>query len=135
MKALVKLAPIVVILACAASLYFTNKLAGIKAGLEDDNQQLTTKLGDTESRLDQTREDLAARETELKEAREETEGVRALLEAEKVKLAHKTTEVEDLETKVAGLERNVRDAEADKDRAEKTVAQIKQAMRSEEPHV
>lgn len=129
MKALVKVAPIVVILACAASLFFSFKLSGIKTGLENDKQDLTTKIASTEASLSQTKDTLARTETDLAQSRNETTETKAQLDAEKVKLAQKSREAEDLTAQVARLESDVKAIEEAKAETEKTLENIKQAMK------
>ncbi len=128
MKALVKIAPIVVILACAASLFFSFKLSGIKEGLENDKQELSAKLTTTESTLDQTKNDLDGAQTELKQAKDETIEVQAQLDGVKVDLDKKKREADELTAKVARLEDDVKTANEEKAEAVGKVESIQKAM-------
>jgi septal ring factor EnvC (AmiA/AmiB activator) len=124
MKALVKIAPIVVILACIASLVFAFKLSGIKTGLLADKAQLTEDLGKTRTDLTQTRKDLDTRTAQLKQSQNETVEVKANLDATKVTLEAKSKQVDDLTTRTAAAEQQATDAKTKLAAADKKVEEL-----------
>ncbi len=129
MKALVKIAPIIVILACAASLFFSFKLNGLKTGLQNDKTDLTAKLGNAESKLTQTQKTLDETKTELKQSKDATAEAQAQLDAANVKLTQKTREADDLTAKAAKLVDDLKTANDDKAKAEQVVQKIQQSLK------
>lgn len=96
MKGLVKLAPIVIIVACAASLFFAFKVSGIKKGLLETKAQLEGDLKATGDKLAKTQGELSDTQTKLTESQNEGLALKAKLGAAEVELAQKKREAEDL---------------------------------------
>jgi chromosome segregation ATPase len=118
MKALVKIAPIVIALASLVSFYFAYSLGNQRTGLrtelastKSDLQQTQTKLGNTQKELTDTTATLRQRDNDLAQTK-------ANLDAEKTKFALK--------------ERELEQANAAKQAAEQQVAQLKDQIAASE---
>ena len=128
MKALIKIAPIVVILACVASLFFAFRLSGIKTQLIQEKADLTVDRDKTRTDLTQSRKDLDDRSAQLKKSQNETVEVKANLEATNVKLGDKTKQVDDLTGRVTAAEQGATDAKAKLAAAEKDRDQFRSEL-------
>ena len=94
MKALVKIAPIVVIIACAASLFFAFRLSGQKKGLQEDLASKTSELDQTRAKLGQTQSELATTAGQLKQTQNDLAAAKANLEAKDIELGQRRREIE-----------------------------------------
>ena len=129
MSKLVKIASIIVILACLGSLYLVFKLDNMKkdhlakiASLESNLASTKSKLADTEKTLAQTKTDLKATEDKLADATKE-------LQETKVALADKTKQAEDLNTKIADLTKQLEDGKTALASAKEEVQKVKDALK------
>jgi molybdopterin converting factor small subunit len=131
MNKLGKIAPIVVIVACLASLVFAYLLFGMKkahlskiAQLTDDYNTTSAKLTKTESTLKKTQGDLTQTKDDLGKAS-------ADLQATKVALDQKTQEADGLKTQVADKDKELQTTKADLASATETIKKIQDVMASQ----
>ncbi len=132
MKALVKVGPIIVILACAASLYFSNKLDGIRQGLEGDKKRLTSDLSQTQDKLQDTKTALADTEDDLTTTKNELSATKAKLGAAEVKIAQKEREVEDVNTSKGQLEQQLENTKQQLAKAAQDTRELREKIDSVE---
>jgi chromosome segregation ATPase len=128
MNKLSKIAPIIVILACAGSLFFTYRLAGIKTKLISDNQQLTDDNARLTSDLDRTKRDLATTKQTLETTQGELATTTTNLLAREAELAAKTQEAEELKTQVAEKDQELQQTKTELAAAQDTVKKIQDSL-------
>jgi len=112
MKALVKIAPIVVLIACIASLFFSYKLSGQRDGLRTDLASTKSDLQQTQGKFANTQKELADTAATLKQRESDLVQAKANLDSEKLNLSLKVRELEQ--------------ANAAKQAADQQVAQLKE---------
>ena len=124
MNKLGKIAPIIVIVACLASLFFAYELQVMKknhlgkiADLTDSYNTTTAELGKTKSTLKQTQNDLTQTRSDLVKATND-------LEATKVALDQKTQEADGLKTQVADKDKDLQQTKTDLASAQDTIKKI-----------
>jgi len=130
MNKLGKIAPIVVIVACLASLFFAYELLVMKkthlgkiAELTDEYNTTTAELGKTKSTLKKTQGDLAQTKDDLTKAS-------ADLQATKVALDQKTQEADGLKTQMADKDQQLQTAKTDLASATDTIKKIQDGLAS-----
>ena len=130
MNKLGKIAPIIVIVACLASLFFAYELMVMKkthlakiAELTDDYNTTTAELGKTKSTLKKTQGDLAQTKDDLTKAS-------ADLQATKVALDQKTQEADGLKTQVADKDQQLQTTKTDLASATDTLKKIQDGLAS-----
>lgn len=107
MKALAKFAPIVIIIACAASLFFAFRLSGQKQGLKDDLARTTSDLDQTRAKLGQTQTELSNTSAQLKQSQNDLATAKANLDAKDVELGQRRREIEELGRAKAAAEQEI----------------------------
>jgi septal ring factor EnvC (AmiA/AmiB activator) len=115
-----KIALIAVILACLGSLYFANRLQGIKKDQQTQIAQLTSNLNATNAKLTQTQKTLQETSTTLTNVQSELATANANLQAKTVELTAKNQEIEDQKKKIEDANKQTETAKAEaKDAADK----------------
>lgn len=129
MNKLVKLAPIIVILACGGSLFFAFKIFKMKKDLqarnEDLNNSLTAannNLKKTEGTLKDVRKTLSTTSNDLAEASKN-------LDDTKTALDHKTQEAEGLKTQVASRDKELQSVKVELNSKNQQVQKIMDALK------
>jgi chromosome segregation ATPase len=130
MKALVKIAPIVVIIACAASLVFAFRLSGQKKGLQEDLASKTSELDQTRAKLGQTQSELATTTGQLKQTQNDLAAAKANLEAKDIELGQRRSEIEDLGRAKAAAEQEVAGLKAKVEQSAKEMAALQEKLGS-----
>ena len=130
MNKLGKIAPIIVIVACLASLFFAYELFVMKkdhlgkiAQLTDDYNTTSDKLAKTSSTLKKTQGDLTQTKDDLTKAS-------ADLQATKVALDQKTQEADGLKTQMADKDQQLQTAKTDLASATDTLKKIQDGLAS-----
>ena len=123
-----KIAFIVVIVACVASLGLVWKVAGIKKAQKNQIAELDASLKDTSDKLAKTKTDLATTKTELGQTQGKLADTETKLSAANVALEEKTKTVANLEGKVANLDKRVSETTARLTEAEGTLRRIRDAV-------
>lgn len=132
MKGLVKVAPIIVIVACLASLFFSHKLSGIKDELVKDKEQLGKDLGRSQAKVQEVEANLADVEQELATSKNEASEAKAKVAALNLQITQKDKELESGVQEVAKLNGNIAELKADLALAEKAVSLLKDKTESVE---
>ncbi len=130
MKALVKIAPIVIIVACAASLFFAFRLSGQKQGLKDDLASKTADLDQTRAKLGQTQTELTATTGQLKQTENDLAAAKANLEAKDIELGQRRRDIEDLGRAKAAVEQEVAGLKEKVDQSAKEMAALQEKLGS-----
>jgi hypothetical protein len=130
MNKLGKIAPIIVIVACLASLFFAYELQVMKkthltkiADLTDSLNTTTAELGKTKATLKQTQNDLTQTKSDLVKATND-------LQATKVALDQKTQEADGLKTQVADKDKDLQQTKTDLASAQDTLKKIQDGLAS-----
>jgi hypothetical protein len=128
MNKLGKIAPIIVIVACLASLFFAYELFVMKkthlakiADLQDKYDTTTADLGKTKSTLKQTQGDLTQSKSDLAKAGADLQGT-------KVALDQKTQEADGLKTQMADKDQQLQTAKTDLASATDTLKKIQDGL-------
>ena len=129
MNKLSKIAPIIVILACAGSLFFAFKLGGIKKDLNDQVASLTSDKKRLEKDLTTAKQDLASAKQALQAAQAELASANANLQAKQVELTQKTQEADQLKTQVTEKDQALQQAKAELATAQDTVKKIQETFK------
>lgn len=132
MNKLAKIAPIVVILACAGSLFFAFRLSGVKAKLKADNKQLTDGMNAAKAQLDQTKQQMDQYGMLLQKAQNDVAAASANMQAAQVALGEKTKEAEEAKAQVTGLEQQLQETKTKLASAEDTLQKIQEATKTED---
>ena len=133
MKILVMIALIVAILACAGSLYYISQLGTQKTNLITDKTNLTKNLNDTTATLNKTKADLETTTTQLATTKTELSDTSDKLAATRVELDQKKQEAEQLGEKIVGLEKSLKDKDAELAAVNETMEQLKVVMGATKP--
>jgi len=129
MNKLSKIAPIIVILACAGSLFFTFRLGGIKTKLKDDNAQLTQERDSTRRQLAATETQLKATKTQLQQTEADLATANTNLQNTTAALAQKTQEAEGLKTQVAERDQQLEKTKTDLASAKDEMQKVRDALK------
>jgi multidrug efflux pump subunit AcrA (membrane-fusion protein) len=132
MSKLAKIAPIVVILACAGSLFFAFKLDGVKRQLNADNKQLSDDVAAAKTQQTQTQQKLDQDAKLLQKAQDDLGAANANMQAAQVALTEKTKEAEEAKTKVSALDQQFQETKTKLTTAEDTLRQIQIATKTED---
>jgi chromosome segregation ATPase len=130
MNKLSKIAPIIVILACAGSLFFTFRLGGIKTKLKDDNAQLTQERDSTRRQLAATETQLKATKTQLQQTEADLATANTNLQNTTAALAQKTQEADGLKTQVAERDQQLEATKAELASAKGVLEKIQESLKA-----
>jgi uncharacterized protein (DUF3084 family) len=128
MNKLSKIAPIIVILACAGSLFFTFKLGTIKKDLTQQRDQLTTDKQRLEGELTSTKRNLASTKQALETTQTDLATTKTNLSAREAELATKTQEAEQLKTQVAEKDQELQQTKTELATAQDAVKKIQDSL-------
>jgi septal ring factor EnvC (AmiA/AmiB activator) len=130
MNKLGKIAPIVVIVACLASLFFAFTLAGIKKDQAAKIADLDSTLNATKASLAKTETKLKQTETDLTKTKGDLEQASAILLTTKTALDQKTQEADGLKTQLTEKTQDLDKTKADLASAQDTLKKIKDGLES-----
>ena len=130
MNKLSKIAPIIVILACAGSLFFAFKLGGIKKDLNERVVSLTSDKDRLEKDLSSAKQDLASAKQTLQATQGELATANANLQARQVELAAKTQEAEQSKSQVAEKDQALAQTKKELATAQDAVKKIQESLQT-----
>ena len=125
-----KIALIVVIVACVASLALVWKVGGIKKQQKTKIAQLTDTQKDTDNKLDKTKTELIATKKERDQVQGKLADIEAKFSVASTALEEKTKAETDLQAKVTDLDKEASGAKASLAEAEGTLKKVKGALTS-----
>jgi myosin heavy subunit len=126
MNKLVKIASVIVIVACLGSLYFAFTLGGKKKKLDTDNAQLTQDLSTTHMQLGQAQTQLKKDTDQLAQAKSDLDKANADLESTKAALGKKTEEADALQAKNGEMEKELQANKTELATARETIHTIQE---------
>ena len=130
MNKLSKIAPIIVILACAGSLFFAFKLGGIKKDLNDRVASLTSDKDRLQKDLTGAKQDLASTKQTLQATQGELATANGNLQAREVELKQKAQEAGQLKTQVAEKDQTLQQTKAELATAQDAVKKIQDSLQA-----
>jgi seryl-tRNA synthetase len=130
MNKLSKIAPLIVILACAGSLFFAFKLGGIKKELNDKVVTLTSDKDRLEKDLTGAKQDLASTKQTLQATQGELATANANLQARQVELTAKTQEAEQLKAQVTEKDKALQQAKTESAAAQDALKKIQDSLQA-----
>jgi len=130
MNKLAKLAPIIVILACVGSLFFTFKLSGVKAKLKDDNAQLSQERDDARRQLASDESNLKSAKAQLDQAQSDLATANAEKQAAQVSLGEKSQEADQLKTQLADKDQDLQKTKTDLASAQDSMKKIEDSLQA-----
>ncbi len=131
MNKLAKIAPIVVILACAASLFFAYRLGGEQTRLKSENQRLDQEARKKDSSLSDAQKRLGEVDARLEEARNAVTTATANMQAAQTERDQQRQEAEGLKTSVSELKQRLEETQTKLTSAEQTLQKIQDVAGSE----
>jgi archaellum component FlaC len=132
MNKLVKIAPIIVIVACAGSLFFAFKLGTVKTQLTTDKEQLTKDAETARIELGKAQQQLQQDAALLQKAQNDVAAANANMQGAQAALADKTKEADAAKARVAELEPQLQDTKTKLASAEDTLQKIQEATKTED---
>jgi septal ring factor EnvC (AmiA/AmiB activator) len=123
-----RIALIVVIVACVASLALVWRVGAIKKRQKSQIVQLTDSLKETNSKLTSTKLELMTSKTERDQTREKLAATDAKLSAANVALDEKTKTIADMQAKVAESDKRTSDVTAKLTEVEGVLQKVKEAL-------
>jgi uncharacterized phage infection (PIP) family protein YhgE len=128
MNKLGKIAPIIVAVACLASLFFTYELFTMKKDHVTKIAELTDSLNTTSASLKKTEGTLKQTQTDLTKAKSDLEQTTASLVTTKTALDQKTSEADTLKTQVTEKDQQLQKATADQAATQEALSKIKSGL-------
>src|SRR6266404_21704 len=128
MNKLGKIAPIVVVVACLASLFFTYELLVMKKDHLAKIAELTDSLNTTTAKLTKTEGTLKQTQTDLTKAKGDLEQATAALLTTKTALDQKTQEADTLKTQLADKDQQLQKATTDMAASQDALNKMKAAL-------
>ena len=128
MNKLGKIAPIIVLVACLASLFFTYELFVMKKDHVSKIAELTDSLSTTTANLNKTTSTLKQTQADLTKTKGDLESTTASLTTTKAALDQKTQEADTLKTQVADKDQQLQKATADMAASQDALNKMKGAL-------
>jgi flagellar biosynthesis GTPase FlhF len=132
MNKLVKIAPIVVIVACAGSLFFAFKLSGVQSDLKAGKAQLASEKAQVEKDLATTRQQAEVAQAGMQQAQAQAAAADAEKQAAQVALGDKTKEADAAKARVTELDTQLQETKTKLATAEDTLQRIQEVTKSED---
>lgn len=132
MNKLVKIAPIVVILACGGSLFFAFKLNGVKTDLKAEVDSQKKDAEAAHAQLSQAHQQLQQDAASLQKAQNDVAAANANMLGAQAALADKTKEAQAAKTQVTELDQQLQETKTKLAGAEDTLQKIQEVTKSED---
>jgi myosin heavy subunit len=132
MNKLGKIAPIIVIVACLGSLFFTWTLGGKKKKLEGENAQLSQDLNTTHMQLGQAQSQIKKDAELLAQAKSDLEKANTDIEATKTALGKKTEEADALQARNGEMEKQLEATKTELATAHETIKTVQEITGTED---
>jgi chromosome segregation ATPase len=130
MNKLVKIAPIVVVIACLGSLFFAFKLAGTKSQLKEEKATLTEDVQRANSELGKAKDQAQQYATTAQQAQNAAAAAAAEAQVAKTELAAKAQEAETAASRASELEKQAQETAAKLATAEDMLKKIQESTQT-----